>query len=86
MAMAANRTENTMSQPIQLVLTYTLRDDGATWTRHIAAPGNEAAVKEWQASKANGDVAKLMRKVGVENRIALSIYAVTNAIVVPNKE
>jgi DNA-binding NarL/FixJ family response regulator len=31
-------------------------------------------------------VAKLMRKVGVENRIALSIYAVTNAIVVPNKE
>jgi DNA-binding NarL/FixJ family response regulator len=28
-------------------------------------------------------VAKLMRKVGVENRIALSIYAVTNAIVTP---
>jgi predicted transcriptional regulator len=26
-------------------------------------------------------VAKLMRKVGVENRIALSIYAVTNSIV-----
>lgn len=52
-----------MSKPIQLVLTYTLRDDGATWTRHIAAPGNEDAVKEWQASKANGDVAKLMRKL-----------------------
>jgi DNA-binding NarL/FixJ family response regulator len=31
-------------------------------------------------------VAKLMRKVGVENRIALSIYAVTNAIVPPNSE
>ena len=31
-------------------------------------------------------VAKLMRKVGVENRIALSIYAVTNAIVSPNPE
>jgi DNA-binding NarL/FixJ family response regulator len=31
-------------------------------------------------------VAKLMRKVGVENRIALSIYAVTNAIVTPNPE
>jgi DNA-binding NarL/FixJ family response regulator len=31
-------------------------------------------------------VAKLMRKVGVENRIALSIYAVTNAIVAPNPE
>ncbi len=31
-------------------------------------------------------VAKLMRKVGVENRIALSIYAVTNAIVAPNAE
>jgi DNA-binding NarL/FixJ family response regulator len=29
-------------------------------------------------------VAKLMRKVGVENRIALSIYAVTNSIVAPN--
>jgi DNA-binding NarL/FixJ family response regulator len=31
-------------------------------------------------------VAKLMRKVGVENRIALSIYAVTNAIVKPKSE
>jgi DNA-binding NarL/FixJ family response regulator len=31
-------------------------------------------------------VAKLMRKVGVENRIALSIYAVTNSIVTPNPE
>jgi DNA-binding NarL/FixJ family response regulator len=31
-------------------------------------------------------VAKLMRKVGVENRIALSIYAVTNAIVKPKTE
>jgi DNA-binding NarL/FixJ family response regulator len=31
-------------------------------------------------------VAKLMRKVGVENRIALSIYAVTNAIVTPKPE
>jgi DNA-binding NarL/FixJ family response regulator len=31
-------------------------------------------------------VAKLMRKVGVENRIALSIYAVTNAIVTPNPD
>jgi DNA-binding NarL/FixJ family response regulator len=29
-------------------------------------------------------VAKLMRKVGVENRIALSIYAVTNSIVPPH--
>jgi hypothetical protein len=27
-----------------------------------------------------------MRKVGVENRIALSIYAVTNSIVAPNPE
>jgi DNA-binding NarL/FixJ family response regulator len=31
-------------------------------------------------------VAKLMRKVGVENRIALSIYAVTNSIVAPSAE
>jgi DNA-binding NarL/FixJ family response regulator len=31
-------------------------------------------------------VAKLMRKVGVENRIALSIYAVTNSIVTQNPE
>jgi DNA-binding NarL/FixJ family response regulator len=31
-------------------------------------------------------VAKLMRKVGVENRIALSIYAVQNAIVTPAPE
>ena len=31
-------------------------------------------------------VAKLMRKVGVENRIALSIYAVTNAIVTRNPD
>jgi len=31
-------------------------------------------------------VAKLMRKVGVENRIALSIYAVTNSIVTPAPE
>jgi DNA-binding NarL/FixJ family response regulator len=31
-------------------------------------------------------VAKLMRKVGVENRIALSIYAVTNAIVKSKSE
>jgi DNA-binding NarL/FixJ family response regulator len=31
-------------------------------------------------------VAKLMRKVGVENRIALSIYAVNNAIVTPKPE
>jgi DNA-binding NarL/FixJ family response regulator len=31
-------------------------------------------------------VAKLMRKVGVENRIALSIYAVTNSIVPPNPD
>jgi hypothetical protein len=52
-----------MPSPIQLVLTYTLKDDGATWLRHIAAPGNEEAVKEWQAGKANGDVAKLMRKL-----------------------
>jgi len=52
-----------MPTPIQLVLTYTLKDDGATWLRHIAAPGNEEAVKEWQGSKANGDVAKLMRKL-----------------------
>ncbi len=31
-------------------------------------------------------VAKLMRKVGVENRIALSIYAVTNSIVSRNPD
>ena len=31
-------------------------------------------------------VAKLMRKVGVENRIALSIFAVTNSIVTPNPD
>jgi DNA-binding NarL/FixJ family response regulator len=31
-------------------------------------------------------VAKLMRKVGVENRIALSIYAVTNSIITPTPE
>jgi DNA-binding NarL/FixJ family response regulator len=31
-------------------------------------------------------VAKLMRKVGVENRIALSIYAVTNSIVPPHPD
>ena len=31
-------------------------------------------------------VAKLMRKVGVDNRIALSIYAVTNEIVPPKAE
>jgi DNA-binding NarL/FixJ family response regulator len=31
-------------------------------------------------------IAKLMRKVGVENRIALSIYAVTNSIVKPNTD
>jgi DNA-binding NarL/FixJ family response regulator len=31
-------------------------------------------------------VAKLMRKVGVENRIALSIFAVTNSIVAPNPD
>ncbi len=31
-------------------------------------------------------VAKLMRKVGVENRIALSIFAVTHAIVPPNPD
>jgi len=52
-----------MPKSIHLVLTYTLKDDGVTWSRHIAAPGNEDAVKEWQASKANGDVAKLMRKL-----------------------
>ena len=52
-----------MPNPIQLVLTYTLKEDGATWSRHVAAPGREDAVKEWQSSKANGDVAKLMRKL-----------------------
>ena len=31
-------------------------------------------------------VAKLMRKVGVENRIALSMFAVNNAIVTPEEE
>jgi DNA-binding NarL/FixJ family response regulator len=31
-------------------------------------------------------IAKLMRKVGVENRIALSIYAVTNSIIKPVSE
>jgi DNA-binding NarL/FixJ family response regulator len=31
-------------------------------------------------------VAKLMRKVGVENRIALSIFAVTNSIVPPHPD
>jgi DNA-binding NarL/FixJ family response regulator len=31
-------------------------------------------------------IAKLMRKVGVENRIALSMYAVTNSIVTPEPE
>ncbi len=31
-------------------------------------------------------VARLMRKVGVENRIALSMYAVTNSIVIPEPE
>jgi hypothetical protein len=55
--------EDFMPNTIQLVLTYTLKEDGITWSRHIAAPGNEAAVKEWQDSKANGDVAKLMRKL-----------------------
>jgi DNA-binding NarL/FixJ family response regulator len=30
-------------------------------------------------------IAKLMRKVGVENRIALSIYAVTHSIVTPHQ-
>ena len=52
-----------MANPTQLVLTYTLKADGTTWSRHIAAPGNEVAVKEWQGSKSNGDVAKLMRKL-----------------------
>lgn len=52
-----------MANPTQLVLTYTLKADGTTWSRHIAAPGNEAAVKEWQDGKANGDVAKLMRRL-----------------------
>jgi len=31
-------------------------------------------------------IARLMRKVGVENRIALSMYAVTNSIVIPEPE
>jgi len=52
-----------MANPTQLVLTYTLKADGKTWSRHIAAPGNEVAVKEWQDGKANGDVVKLMRKL-----------------------
>jgi hypothetical protein len=52
-----------MPNATQLVLTYTLKADGTTWSRHIAAPGNEAVVKEWQDGKANGDVAKLMRKL-----------------------
>jgi hypothetical protein len=52
-----------MSNPTKLVLTYTLKADGTTWSRHIAAPGNDAAVKEWQDGKANGDVAKLMRQL-----------------------
>jgi hypothetical protein len=52
-----------MPNPTQLVLTYTLKADGVTWARRIAAPGNEAAVKEWQDSKVNGDVAKLMRQL-----------------------
>ena len=52
-----------MAESTQLVLTYTLKADGTTWSRHIAAPGNEAAVKEWQSGKANGDVAKLMRRL-----------------------
>jgi L-alanine-DL-glutamate epimerase-like enolase superfamily enzyme len=34
-----------MPNPTQLVLTYTLMRDGATWSRHIAAPGNEAAAR-----------------------------------------
>ena len=52
-----------MSTPTQIVLTYTLKGDGTTWSRHIAVPGNDGAVKEWQDSKANGDVARLMRKL-----------------------
>ena len=52
-----------MPNATQIVLTYTLKADGTTWSRHIAAPGNEAAVREWQDGKANGDVARLMRKL-----------------------
>jgi hypothetical protein len=52
-----------MANATQIVLTYTLKADGTTWSRHIAAPGNEAAVREWQDGKANGDVVKLMRKL-----------------------
>ncbi len=63
-----------MTNPTQLVLTYTLKADGTTWSRHIAAPGNEAAVKEWQDGKANGDVAKLMRKLAnVQGALAMKI-------------
>jgi DNA-binding NarL/FixJ family response regulator len=51
----------------------------------VAARSNREIAKnlgiEERTVKAH--IAKLMRKVGVENRIALSIYAVQNAIVTP---
>src|ERR1700744_487088 len=54
----------------------------------VAARSNREIAKnlgiEERTVKAH--VAKLMRKVGVENRIALSIYAVTNSIVTPAPE
>jgi DNA-binding NarL/FixJ family response regulator len=54
----------------------------------VAARSNREIAKnlgiEERTVKAH--IAKLMRKVGVENRIALSIYAVQNAVVTPTPD
>jgi DNA-binding NarL/FixJ family response regulator len=51
----------------------------------VAARSNREIAKNLgiEERTVKSHVAKLMRKVGVENRIALSIYAVQNAIVTP---
>lgn len=54
----------------------------------VAARSNREIARNLgiQERTVKAHIAKLMRKVGVENRIALSIYAVTNAIVTPNPD
>jgi DNA-binding NarL/FixJ family response regulator len=82
-----DRATRTPRTPVPAMAQFTARETEVLKLLVAARSNREIARNlgiEERTVKAH--VAKLMRKVGVENRIALSIYAVTHAIVPPAPE
>ena len=79
-----DRATRTTRSPVPVYAQFTARETEVLKLLVAARSNREIARNlgiEERTVKAH--VARLMRKVGVENRIALSIYAVTNSIVTP---